>query len=248
MLCSGQGVLELLEDPVNNHNCEIDTSDLGAAVCEADTIGAVLLRCVGTGEADLQLSVSLDTSNVVCDGELWNNTFGGTARQLLFLATLCEDWVYNEDTCSASRGNSSSGRPYCESFTFCDGGYMDMNVSCIGIVEGLKVTSVGQSQADGACIHLLKEPPEATESPPTPTSHPPGTELPPTDSMATSSPTDPAPTDPVATNPPPTDPTEDPRTDFPNDLPVSDVTSGVTVLSLVTKDLILFAAAVVVVV
>lgn len=60
-------VLELLEDPANNHNCEIETSDLGAAVCEADTIGAVLLRCVRTGEADLQLCISLDTSNVVCE-------------------------------------------------------------------------------------------------------------------------------------------------------------------------------------
>jgi hypothetical protein len=101
--CGGQGTIEIIDGVVDsNHDCATDVSDPAVLVCAPQVIGVVYVSCVGEAAVDRELSVTLPADLAVCDGDFAADEYPGVAVQDLLLVTFCGDeWVINDDICSA---------------------------------------------------------------------------------------------------------------------------------------------------
>ena len=153
MKCSG-GELVFIDRSANpstltDHGCVMDPADNTKATCPSSgTLQTAGMTCQGNSEDELKLELTLHKTNVSCGAEQ------AYAKNILFLASQCENWADLDDLCSATK-TTAGDRFVCSSK-----GYASCSIwpswTCTATVGEVKVTSIGQD--DPTCILKFKAP------------------------------------------------------------------------------------------
>ena len=158
--CGGGGGITPLVN--SDGGCAVHDKDLSQATCAAETGGNVRIKCQGEEAIDLELTATLDRTDVSCSGLLDMTCkgncegmayFGGSASQMIQLHTLCNnEWTtFEDDACSvdasSNAGWTCSVSSSCSSFFNNGVGQQYCTVS----LDRIHATSVGQRE----CANLV---------------------------------------------------------------------------------------------
>lgn len=120
------------------------------APCSSDgTLRTAAVECRGSSKSDLKLQLALNESTVSCEAE------GTSTKNMVYLATRCEDWVDLDDECSAVKQDKINAGDRCVCY---HQGYATCSIwpsmTCTVSVGEVTMMSVGQD--DPKCVHYIE--------------------------------------------------------------------------------------------